>query len=83
MLCSAKRLLAQGILRPLAWNVSSPAGPAALSASAAVLSLPVLFTPAAFYLRRCGPPASVHRRVLRFLPVQPFTRVRLRILTTA
>ena len=40
------------------------------------LSLPPLpcfrcrffFTPAAFYLCRCGPPASVHRRVLRFLP---------------
>ena len=31
------------ILRPLAWNVSSPTGPSALSASAAVLSLPVLF----------------------------------------
>ena len=43
VLCSANRLLAQGILCPLARNVSSPAGPAALSASAAVLSLPVLF----------------------------------------
>ena len=41
------------------------------------------FTPAAFHPCRCGPPASVHRRVLRFLPARPFTRVRLRILTTA